>query len=97
MEIGLQKGSRAATRPGQRFLAPNMFLDTIPKGEYLVGRVVGVEVSNVGSRYKVRWPGYLGQDSWEREENLAGARVAVEEFTALLRGGREREKRNDAK
>ena len=50
--------------------------------EYLVEQVVGVEMSDVGksSRYKVRWQGYLRQDSWEREENLAGVRVAIEEF-----------------
>ena len=46
--------------------------------------MVGVEMSDVGRRYKVRWQGYLGQDSWEREENLAGARAAVEEFWIAL-------------
>ena len=46
-------------KPGQRFLAPNMFLDTIPKGEYLVRKVVGVEVPDVGRRHKVRWQGYI--------------------------------------
>ena len=59
VEIGLQKGWRAAMKPGQRFLAPNMFLDTIPKGEYLVRKVVGVEVPDVGRRHKVRWQGYI--------------------------------------
>jgi hypothetical protein len=28
--------------------------------------------------------GYLGQDSWEREVNLAGARAAVEDFWIAL-------------
>ena len=37
-----------------------------------------------GGTYKVRWQGYLGQDSWEREENLAGAWAAVEEFWVAL-------------
>ena len=31
-------------------------------------------------KYKVRWQGYPGQDSWEKEVNVAGARAAVEEF-----------------
>ena len=45
-------------------------------------KVVGVEMSDVGRRYKVRvrWLGYMGHDSWEREVNLAGARAAVEDF-----------------
>ena len=47
-------------------------------------KVVGVEISDVGRRYKVRWQGYLGQDSWEREVNLAGARASVEEFWFAL-------------
>jgi len=57
-------------------------------GEHLVEKVVGVEMSDVGRRYKVRWLGYLGQDSWEREVNLAaclaGARAAVEDFWIAL-------------
>ena len=74
-------------KPGQRFLAPNMSVDTIPMGVHLVEKVVGVEMSDVGRRYKVRWQGYLGQDSWEREKNLAGAssRAAVEEFWITLK------------
>ena len=84
VETGLQKGWRAAMKPGQRFLAPNMCLDTIPMGEHLVEKVVGVEMSDVGRRYKVRWQGYLGQESWEGEENLVGARAAVEEFWIAL-------------
>ena len=47
-------------------------------------KVVGVEMSDVGRRYKVRWQGYQGQDSWEREVNLAGARATVEEFWSAL-------------
>ena len=83
----MQKGWRAAMKPGhwQRFLAPNISVDTIPMGVHLVEKVVGVEMSDVGRRYKVRWQGYLGQDSWEREENLAGARAAVEEFWIALK------------
>ena len=72
-------------KPKQRLLAPNVLLDTTPMGEHLVEKVIGVEMSDVGRRYKVRWQGYLGQDSWEREENLAGARVAVEEFWIALK------------
>ena len=42
------------------------------------------EMSDAGIKYKVRWQGYLGQDSWERGVNLAGARVAMEEFWIAL-------------
>ena len=34
-------------KPGQRFLAPNKSLDTVPMGEHLVEEVVGVEMSDV--------------------------------------------------
>ena len=30
------------------------------------------------------WQGYPGQDSWERETNVAGARGAVKDFWAAL-------------
>ena len=33
---------------------------------------------------KVRWQGYLWQESWEKEANFAGARAAVEEFWIAL-------------
>ena len=84
VETGLQKGWRAAMKPGQRFLAPNIQDLELEPGEYVVDKVVGVEMSDVGRRYKVRWQGYLGQDSWEREVNLAGARTSVEEFWFAL-------------
>ena len=47
-------------------------------------KVVGVEMSDASRRYKVRWLGYLGQVSWEREVNLAGARAGVEDFWIAL-------------
>ena len=31
-----------------------------------------MEKSDDGRQYKVRWQGYPGQDSWEREFNVAG-------------------------
>ena len=67
-------------KSGLRFVAPDTSLDTKPMDGHLVERVVWMEMSDVGWRYKVRWQGYLGHDSWKREENLAGARAAVEEF-----------------
>ena len=75
-------------KPGQRSLAPNT-QDTEPKpGEYVVDKVVGVEMSDVGRRYKVRWLGYLGHDPWGKEVNLAaclaGARAAIEDFWIAL-------------
>ena len=84
VEIGLQKGWRAAMKPGQRHLAPNIQISELKTGEYFVEKVVGVEVSNAGRRYKVVWQEYPGQDSWEREINMAGARGAVEDFWAAL-------------
>ena len=41
-------------------------------------------MSDTGRRYTVVWQGYLGQDPWEREINVAGARGAVEDFWAAL-------------
>ena len=49
-----------------------------------MNKVVGVEMSDVGRRYQVRWLGYLGQVSWEREMILAGARVGVEDLWIAL-------------
>ena len=77
VEIGLEKGWRAAMKSGQRFLAPNLQASKLKAGEYFVEKIVGVEESDVGRKYKVRWQGYPGQDSWEREVNVAGARAAV--------------------
>ena len=73
VEIGLQKSWRAAMKPGQRFLAPNLQISKLKAGEYFVEKIVGVEESDDGRKYKVRWQGYPGQDSWEREVNVAGA------------------------
>ena len=84
VEIGLEKGWRAAMKPGQRFLAPNLQASKLKAGEYFVEKIVGVEESDVGRKYKVRWQGYPGQDSWEREVNVTGARAAVEEFWIAL-------------
>ena len=47
-------------------------------------KVVGVEMSDGCRKYKVKWEGYPGQDSWEREVNVAGARASVEEFWLAL-------------
>jgi hypothetical protein len=55
VEIGLQRGWRAAMKPGQRSLAPNTQDTELKPGEYVVDNVVGVEVPDVGRRYKVRW------------------------------------------
>ena len=75
VETGLQKGWRAAMKPWQRFLAPNMSLDTIPMGEHLVEKVVGVEMSDVGRRYKVRWQGYSTYDKIHgRERRISQVR-----------------------
>jgi len=84
VETGLQKGRRAAMKPGQRFLAPNIQDLELKPGECVVDKVVGVEMSDVGRRYKLKWQGYRGQDSREREVNLAGARTPVEEFLFVL-------------
>ena len=50
----------------------------------MVEKIIGVEESDVGRKYKVRWQGYPGQDSWEREVNVTGARASVEEFWLAL-------------
>ena len=34
----------------------------------------------------MRWQGHLGQDLWEREVDVAGARASVEEFWLALGG-----------
>ena len=68
-------------------MAPNIHDTELKPGEHVVDKVVGVEIvemSEAGRRYKARWLGYLGQDSWEREVNLAGARAAVEDFWIAL-------------
>ena len=84
VETGLQKGRRAAMKPGQRFLAPNIQDLELKPGECVVDKVVGVEMSDVGRRYKVKWQVYLGQDSWESEVNLADVRTSVEGFWFAL-------------
>ena len=71
-------------KPGQRFLAPNLHISKLKAGEYFVEKIVGVEESNDGRKYKVRGRGYPGQDSWDREVNVAGATAAVEEFWLTL-------------
>ena len=84
VETGLQKGWMAAMKSGQRFLAPNIEDVRLETGEYFVEKVVGVEMSDGCRKYKVKWEGYPGQDSWEREVNVAGARASVEEFWLAL-------------
>ena len=84
VEIGLQKSWRAAMKPRQRFLAPTLQISKLKAGEYFVEKIVDVEESDDGRKYKVRWQGYPGQDSWEREVSVAGARAAVEEFWLTL-------------
>jgi len=64
VEIGLQKIWKAAMKPGQRYLAPNIQIPKLKAGEYFVEKIVGVEMSDAGRRYKGVWQGYLGQDSW---------------------------------
>ena len=68
-----------------KWLIKEVIRSTIPhtelkSGECVVYKVVGVEMSDASRRYKVRWLGYLGQVSWEREVNLAaaGARAGQE-------------------
>ena len=87
MEIGLQKSWRAAMKPRQRYLAPNIQILKLKAGEHFVEKIVnvGVEKSDAGRRYKVVWQGYPGQDSysWERIINVVGAKGAVEDFWAV--------------
>ena len=74
VKIGLPKSRKAAMKPGERYLAPNIQVSqlALKAGEYFVEKIVGVEMSDAGRRYKVVWQGYLGEDSWERETNGAG-------------------------
>jgi hypothetical protein len=84
VEVGLQKSWMDAMKPRQRFLAPNPQASKLKAGEYFTDKIVGVEELDVGRKYKVKWQGYPGQDSWEREANVAGARSSVEEFWFAL-------------
>ena len=58
--------------PGQRYLAPKPQVLKLKAGEYFVEKIVGVEESEVGRKYKVRWQGYPGQDSWARLRSQCG-------------------------
>jgi hypothetical protein len=87
LEEGFAKGWSAAMKPGQRFLGGSRKLDVgIKKDHYAVRRVIGVENSDAGRRYKVVWAGdeNFGKDSWEKESNLVGAEEAVLEFWFAL-------------
>ena len=64
---------------------PANFQMSKPKaGECFVEKIVGVEDSDDSRKCKVRWQGCPGQDSWEREVNVAGARAAIEESWLTL-------------
>jgi hypothetical protein len=85
---GLKEGWRAAMKSGQRALggsSSGLVQETkIQPGQWEVQRVIGAEESSLGRRYKVVWLDFPGKDSWEREENLAGAEKAVSEFWIML-------------
>ena len=87
VETDLQQSWRAAMKPGQRFLAPKPQVSKLKVGEYFVEKLIGVDYSEVGRKYKVRWQGYLDQDSWEGEVNVhvaSRARASAEEFWLAL-------------
>lgn len=85
---GLEEGWRAALKAGQRALGGTVYAKQVKMKEgvtvYVVQKVVGVEQSELGRRYKVVWAGWPGEDSWEREENLVGAEEMVSAFWCLF-------------
>ena len=83
---GLEEGWRAALKAGQRALGGTVPAKQVKlkEGVYVVQKLVGVEESKLGRRYKVVWAGWPGEDSWEREGNLVGAEEMVSAFWCLL-------------
>lgn len=54
---------------------------------YRVDAIVGRRTGELGIEYKVRWGDqYLGEETWEPLENLAGAQAMVDEFERIRSG-----------